>query len=235
MLLSSPPSPSAGLGFEGASLAADFNHKSSHLLFVLFKFGHSLPKCVKIREVAESVPLHYKWQPNMEQLWFDIFELCPIYFLLAADFWGFASAKPTLSNTRERHATVGNSHKRCFCSTLRPCVFNCTVILDLRMSQMASLWCLHVNQWLSLLSLASAIQTLPIQLHLFCFWPPRSSPAFASCASCWAWDLGKKQNLCLVEVLMFLFCRYQTRSLLLHQCFLQKHLAPTASLVCAKW
>ena len=57
VLLSSPPSPSAGLGFEGASLAADFHHKSSHLLFVLFKIGHSLPKRVKIREVAESVPL----------------------------------------------------------------------------------------------------------------------------------------------------------------------------------
>lgn len=27
-----------------------------------------------------------------------------------------------------------------------------------------------------------------------CFWPPRSSPAFASCASCWAWDLGKKSE-----------------------------------------
>lgn len=31
----------------------------------------------------------------MEQLWFDIFEHCQVYFLLAADFWGLASAKPT--------------------------------------------------------------------------------------------------------------------------------------------
>lgn len=33
---------------------------------------------------------------------------------------------------------------------------------------MASLWCLHVNQWLSLLSLAMGDEkTLPIQLHRF--------------------------------------------------------------------
>ena len=109
--------------------------------------------------------------------------------------FGLGQTNRTLSNTTERHAAVGNSHKGCFFPTLRPCVFNCTVILHLRMSQMASLWCLHVNQWLSLLSLASEFSNLTHSAaSFFCFWPPRSSPAFASCASCWAWDLGKKSE-----------------------------------------
>lgn len=72
--------------------------------------------------------------------------------------FGLGQTNRTLSNTTEPHATVGNSRKRCVFPTLRPCVLNCTVILDLRMSQMASLWCLHVNQWLSLLSLESAMK-----------------------------------------------------------------------------